>query len=160
MMSGGSALVFGGGRGIGLAVAEAFADSGLGVTVAARTPSEIASAVELLSAKGPAMGCAADVAEPEQVLAAVAGHVEKFGEIRAVINAAALQGPIGCVWDVCPDDWRRTVVVNLVGSFNICRAVLPVMRKQDSGTLIFFSGAAQLTPGLIFPLMARARPVF
>jgi 3-oxoacyl-[acyl-carrier protein] reductase len=139
-MPDGSMLIFGGGRGIGLAVAETFVNNGFGVTVAARTPGEIGAAVQILSAVGFAQGCLADVAEPGQVQDVVGAHIEKFGEIGAVINAAAIQGPIGYVWETDPHEWRKSVLVNLAGSFNVCRAVLPLMMKQNFGALIFFSG--------------------
>lgn len=135
-----NALIFGGGRGIGLAVAETLVNNGFGVTVAARTPGEIEAAVELLSAGGFVQGCLADVAELGQVQDVVGAHIEKFGDIGTVINAAAIQGPIGYVWEADPHEWQKSVLVNLVGSFNVCRAVLPPMMKQNFGTLIFFSG--------------------
>ena len=150
MMTSGSVLVFGGGRGIGLAVAESFVDNGFGVTIAARTSEQIDAAVKSLSKKGPVQGCVADVAEFGLVREVIDAHIRKFGEVNTVINAAALQGPIGCVWDTDPDEWQKTVLVNMVGSFHVCRAALPAMIKQNSGTLIFFSGGGA----------ANARPHF
>lgn len=135
-----SAIVFGGARGIGRAVAEAFVLDNFRVTVAARTGEQVEGAVEYLGAGRTARGFIADVAEFRRVREVIDAHVRWAGSPDAVVNTAAVQGPVGYLWQNEPEQWRSTVLTNLFGSFNVCRAALPVMREEGRGVLVLFSG--------------------
>lgn len=134
-----SVLIFGGTGGIGRVVAKAFATSGFGVTVAARRSSRLEGAVRALSPL-PVSGCIADIADCDQVAAARDFHLDRFQHLDVIVNAAAIQGPIGEVWENDPHHWQATVVTNLVGSFHVCRTALPSMLEAGRGTLILLSG--------------------
>ena len=135
-----SVLVFGGARGIGRAVANAFVVEGFGVTVVARTRKEIDATVSEFSVMGEVQGYQADVSVYREVEEAVESHLAKFEGFDVVVNAAAIQGPIGPLWKNDPNHWAKNVSINLIGSFNVCRAVVPEMIKAESGAIILFSG--------------------
>ena len=135
-----SALIFGGTRGIGRSVAEGFISHGFAVTIASRTIEKVEETVEDLSLKGLARGCGADVSVYSEVKEALDSHLSHFENLEVVINTAAVQGPMGLLWENDAEAWCKTVSTNLVGSFNICRLVLPFMLKSGQGTIILFSG--------------------
>ena len=145
-----SVLIFGGARGIGKAVARAFVSKGFCVTVAARTWEQVEETVRELFVKGEALGCWADVSVYREVEGAVESHLSRFEGLDVVVNAAAIQGPIGPLWENDPEDWARNISINLIGSFNICHAVIPAMKKARDGVIILFSGGGA----------AYARPSF
>jgi len=135
-----NALIFGGARGIGRIVAGAFVAKGFAVTIAARTGAQVAETVKRLSLQGDVLGCQGDVSIYSEVKETIDRHLSIFKCLDILINTAAVQGPIGLSWENDPMEWAQNISVNLVGSFNICRAVLPIMREKNRGILIFFSG--------------------
>ncbi len=145
-----SVLVFGGARGIGRVVAGAFVSDGFGVTVAARTGEEVEETVRGLSFKGKVLGHQANVSVYSEVKEVVNAHLSKFKRLDVMVNTAAIQGPIGPIWENDPDDWANNISINLIGSFNICHAVIPAMKKAGDGVIILFSGGGA----------AYARPYF
>ena len=120
------------------------AASGIGLAVAARCLAEGAT-VAALDRDGPALGRAvagltaggldrvtavqADVADPEQVQAAVATAGERLGRLTAVVNVAGIGGYTGDIGQTGLADWARTLAVNLSGTFHVCRAALPLLRE-------------------------------
>ena len=112
-MDRGSAIVFGGSRGIGRTIAEAFTCEGFTLTVVSRTPDELKEIVRSLAGKGDAYGAVADVSDYKTVNDAIEGHVREFGTLDVVINTAAMQGPIGMVWETDPQAWHKAIVTNL-----------------------------------------------
>ncbi|MCL5291265.1 MAG: SDR family oxidoreductase [Actinobacteria bacterium] len=152
ILSSNSALVVGGSQGIGRVVAEAFAGEGCALTIVARSAYELEKAAEAIRDK---RGVEVQVLEGDIALfknaeALVKKHLSAFGSLDVVVNTAAVQGPIGPLWENDPEEWASTVEINLIGSFNICRAVVPVMTKQKRGAVILFSGGGA----------AYARPYF
>jgi len=137
-----SVIIFGGSLGIGRSVAGFFVLRGYGVTIAARGESRVKKAEGELSLCGVARGSVADVSTYNDVKRVVASHLEKFGCLDCVINTTGLQGPIGAIWNNDPDLWREAILVNMVGSFNVCRAALPVMRDRGGAIILFSGGGA------------------
>jgi 3-oxoacyl-[acyl-carrier protein] reductase len=136
------AVVTGGAEGFGRAVAERFLRSGASVSLwdvnrdlATRTAGE-------LSALGPVHVAVADIAEPAQVEAAAAATLAEWSGIDILIANAGLTGPNAATWEYPIDDWRRVVDVNLAGTFLCCRAVVPVMLRQDYGRIVTISSVA------------------
>ena len=82
-----------------------------------------------------------DVTDLSQVDRLVDATVERFSTIDILVNNAGIGGPIGVLEDNDMDAWINTVQINLIGVYLCCRAVLPVMRRQSSGTIINLSGA-------------------
>ena len=135
-----NAVIFGGSRGIGEVVADFFVSSGFQVTLSARTATQLEKVVHNLSSRGEVQGCVADISVYSDVRNVIETHLSKYNNIDILVNAAALQEPIGPTWQNDPSSWRNTVIANLVGSFHVCHACLPVMINSGSGSIILFSG--------------------
>jgi len=89
---------------------------------------------------------AADVAQPEQVQAAVEEVLEAWGGIDVLVNNAGVQGPIGPAHHVPVADWIYAVQVNLVGCFLCTRLVLPGMIERGCGKIVNLSGGGAVSP--------------
>ncbi len=134
------AIVTGGGRGIGKAIAQGFAREGARVVVTARTADEIADvAHEIVLAGGEAIGVVCDVSDESNVQQMVDEAISQWGRIDILVNNAATNLPNIDVVDMDPDAWRRVVDVNLTGPFLCARAVLPKMIEQGSGSIVNIS---------------------
>jgi fengycin family lipopeptide synthetase B len=130
------AIVTGGGRGIGRAIAVLFAKNGAGVTIAARTMGQIQETVEEIAKQGGrAIGMPLDVTEEEEVNTFVERVLEKFGHIDILVNNAGIfeAGPIVAIES---ETWRRVIEVNLVGTFLCSKAVTPHLIEQKWGRII------------------------
>jgi NAD(P)-dependent dehydrogenase (short-subunit alcohol dehydrogenase family) len=141
------AVITGGGRGIGEAVALAFAGEGATVVLAARTASELAQVgAKVRAAGGIAMTVPTDVSSPADVSRLMQGTVDVYGRVDVLVNAAGIIGPVGPLWEADPEAWKRAVEVNLYGTFLCCRAVLPHMVERRRGKIINFSGGGAASP--------------
>lgn len=146
LLDGKAALITGAGRGIGRAIAEAFAAQGCAIAAAARTRTEVeAVATSIRDAGGKAIALACDVTDPEQVQNAVGEAHDSFGAIDILVNNAgvALFKPFH---ELNADEWQRTMDVNLNGAFHCTQAVLPGMMHRRSGRIINISSVAGVKP--------------
>src|SRR6266550_4537335 len=148
------------------------AASGIGLAVAARCLSE-GAAVAALDRDGPALGRAlagltvggrdrvtavqADVADPEQVRAAVATAGERLGRLTAVVNVAGIGGYTGDIGQTSLTDWAWTLAVNLSGIFHVCRAALPLLRAGGGGRIVTVSSQYGLVGGAGSPAYSAAK---
>ncbi len=136
------AIVTGAGRGIGRAIAVAFAREGALVVLAARSEAELADAARQAAEVGPEpLAVPTDVTDPAQVEALAASALERFGRIDVLVNNAGISGPMGPLQDNDIAGWVNTINVNLTGTFLVCRAVIPAMLQQGYGRIINLSGA-------------------
>ncbi|MEM8837011.1 MAG: oxidoreductase [Pseudomonadota bacterium] len=133
--------------GIGRALAKAVLDAGGRVAGTLRKP-EQAEAFEAL-APGRAIALIADVTDRAAVDTAVAKAVERFGRIDVVANNAGA-GTVGAVEETSEAEARALFELNFFGQFNVIHAVLPVLRRQQSGHILTFSAVGGFTgfPGL------------
>lgn len=146
-LNGKVALVTGGGRGIGAAIAEVLAAQGASVVVTARTLAaceEVAERIRGRGGKAKALAC--DVGEPEQVESLAAGTREAFGPVDLLINNAGVVQPIGLLADCAPEPWLANLRINLGGPFLAARAVLPEMLEKGAGTIVNISSGAAHRP--------------
>lgn len=146
-LTGRVAVVTGAGRGIGAAVAQAFAAAGAGVCLVARTSPELDDvAARIRAAGGTAIATPADVVDRSAVGAALRRCRDELGIPDVLVNAAGIYGPIGPLWDVDLDAWWRAQEVNVRGTVNCCAAVLPGMLDRGTGRIINFSGGGATSP--------------
>ena len=138
-LAGRVAIVTGAARGIGRAIAARFAASGARVAiwdadaVAARAAAaEIAGAIDL--------GC--DVTDPAAIAAALAATEARLGRPDILVNNAGISGPNHPLDEYPPDEWRRVIEIDLIGVFNCCRAVVPVMRRRNYGRIVNIASIA------------------
>jgi 3-oxoacyl-[acyl-carrier protein] reductase len=143
-LSGSTAFITGAGRGIGRAIAEAFARAGCAVALAARSTHELSRAVDTIrAAGGRAKALSCDVTDPAQVQTAVARTEAQLGPLNILVNNA------GCArfmpfMDLTLDHWRQTLDVNLMGTVHCTRAVLPAMMTRRHGRIINIASVAGL----------------
>lgn len=136
------ALVTGGGRGIGRAIAVELAASGHAIAVGARTPAEIAEVAEAITASGGvARPVRIDITDEASVREAVAEVVETLGCPTVVVNNAGLH-MAGRFESFTADDWMSLYRVNLVGAVNVIQEVLPLMRSAGSGRIVNIASTA------------------
>ncbi|MCW4029815.1 MAG: SDR family oxidoreductase [Candidatus Bathyarchaeota archaeon] len=141
------ALVTGGGRGIGQAVALAFAREGAQIVVASRTRSELNDTVNQIKTLGAeAASKEVDVSNPDSVNSLVDFAVDRFSKIDVLVNCAGMFGPIGPLFKNDVAKWIATINVNLIGTVLCCKSVLPFMIKQRSGKIINMSGGGAANP--------------
>jgi NAD(P)-dependent dehydrogenase (short-subunit alcohol dehydrogenase family) len=134
------AVITGGGRGIGRAIALKFAAEGAAVVVAARTVSEIESVVrEVRDAGGRAAAVAADVADEKQCENLIRAATAEFGRVDILVNNAGEYGPVKPIEEITPAEWDRVVAVHLRGAYLLTRMVLPPMYARGSGAILNIS---------------------
>jgi len=131
------AVVTGGGRGIGRAIAQTLAAADASVAVFARTDAEIRETVSTVrSAGGVADGWAVDITDARATEAAFERVNGRWGAIDLLVNNAAIGGPIGPCWESSPDEWWRTLDVNVRGSLVCTLAVVGGMIARRRGRII------------------------
>ncbi len=137
-----TALITGGGSGIGLAVARAFLDEGARVAIIGRDDAKLRQAAAALDG-GDRLACfAADVADESQVDGAVRLTTERFGAIHILVNNAGVNVKNRSFRLLSADDWRLMQRTNLDGAFYMTRAVFPQMLERRDGVIVFVSSVA------------------
>lgn len=140
LLKGQVAIVTGGGRGIGRAIALKFAAEGAAVFVTARSEDEIKQVVaEIQSAGGRAAAVSADVALEADCERIVRAAREAFGAVHILVNNAGIFGPVRPVEQVSSRDWDRVMAVNLRAPFLLAGLVLPEMYQRGSGVILNIS---------------------
>ena len=146
-------IVTGGSKGIGLAIARAFIDRGMQVTISARNAADLDKAARTLGA-GPStqlgagdrlLTVQADVRKAEDAQRLVDETARRFGGVDVLVNNAGI-GKFANVAAMSLDDWRQVIDTNLSGVFYCCRAAIPVMKAGGSGFIINISSLAGKNP--------------
>jgi len=128
----GVALVTGGGRGIGRAIAQRLAADGMRVAVAARTHHEVEEVARAIGG----VALVLDVTDREAVTSAVDLVEQELGPIDLLVNNAGALEAGGPAWERSPEEWWRVFEVNVLGSFLPMRAVLPRMIERRRGRVV------------------------
>jgi len=144
-LSGQVALITGGGRGIGRAIALRFVSEGAAVMLAAtkREPLE-ATAAEIRKAGGRAATAVVDVADEAAVKTVVAATLGELGRLDILVNNAGVGGPTLRVVDMERADWDRTLAVNVTGAFLCSKHAVPHMVARKSGRIVNITSIAGL----------------
>ncbi len=136
-LSGKSAIITGGSKGLGLAMAAGLASAGARVMLVNRNTEEGVRAAQQLSTDFgvKALSFGADITDGKQAEAMAKVALEAFGQIDILINSAGIniRGPID---EVTPDDFNKVMDVNVNGTWLCCRAVVPHMKERKSGKII------------------------
>jgi 3-hydroxybutyrate dehydrogenase len=142
MLNGKSALITGGGRGIGRAIALEFARNGARVAVAARTAEQVEQVAREIGADAVALVC--DVSDPESVARMFSQMRERFGDVDILVNNAGVAESATLV-NTTDELWHRHLAINLSGTFYCTRAALPAMLKKGWGRVINVASIAGKT---------------
>jgi NAD(P)-dependent dehydrogenase (short-subunit alcohol dehydrogenase family) len=145
MLAGQVALVTGSGLGIGRAFAHALADAGAAVAISARSAAQLSETAKSITAKGGrVLAIPADLSNRQAVIQLVETVEYQLGPIDLLVNNAGMGGPLGAMWELDPDEWRRNIEINLCHVWLCSRAVLPGMMARRSGRIINGSTLAAL----------------
>ncbi|WP_435005066.1 SDR family NAD(P)-dependent oxidoreductase [Tundrisphaera lichenicola] len=139
------AVVVGGARGLGHAIARAFLDEGADVAIVDRDPDAPEIAREFADdARGRALGLVADVTDFDAIRGVADDVSRAFARCDHVVFAAAVgSGKFGFpFWKLDPGDWDRVLRVNLVGAANVAHAFAPGLAEAQSGTILFIASVA------------------
>ncbi|WP_435365746.1 SDR family NAD(P)-dependent oxidoreductase [Haloarchaeobius sp. DYHT-AS-18] len=147
MVSGSTAIVTGGGRGIGRAICCALAAEGADVVIADIDREEMAETAALVEEEGVrGYPVQTDLRSFEDIEATVEEVLEEFGSIDILVNNAGIAGPTAECEAVEPEEWDQTMAVNLRGPFLMCRQVLPSMKEQGYGRIVNISSVTGKRP--------------
>jgi len=139
------ALITGGGRGIGRAVALRLANNQWDVAIASRSANELAETAGIAkAASGRMLSITADVASAEDVRSMVQRTEKELGPIDLLVNNAGVAGPLAPFWETDPRDWWRCQEVNVLGPMLCCREVVPGMMRRRSGRIVNLTSGAGL----------------
>jgi NAD(P)-dependent dehydrogenase (short-subunit alcohol dehydrogenase family) len=144
-LTGKCALVTGGTRGIGKAIAAALLDHGASVAICGRSDQSVDAATRDLASKGSVIGLRADLGNPGDVARLFRFVDEKFAKLDILINNAGV-GVFKSVADLSIEDWHRTIDLNLSGVFYCCREALARFLKTGGGYIIDISSLAGKNP--------------
>ena len=140
LLQGKVAVVTGGGRGIGRAIARRFAAEGAAVLIASRTEAELRSvANEIEQAGGKLPGCGAMFQAKPIARASSRPRRIVSGAVDILVNNAGDYGPVKPVEEISPEEWDRVIAVHLRGAFLLTRLVLPGMYQRKSGAIMNIS---------------------
>ena len=156
-LSGRTAIITGGSRGIGLAVAKGFASMGANVVVASRKADACdAAAASIVEAGGVALSVPTHVGDDEALAGLVAATVERFGGVDVVVNNAAnpLALPIG---SITPEAFEKSHQVNLRGPVFLVQHALPHLRASDHAAVLNVVTAGVFTHGAYVSLYVAAK---
>ncbi len=142
-LTGRTALVTGGSRGLGRAIAVALAHAGADVAVASRTPAGVESVLdEIRSAGRRAIAVEMDVSDVQQVEDGGTHVVDELGALDVLVNNAGGGAGLTPAEELSPTDFQRVIDVNLTGTFVACRAAFPAMRARGFGRIVNVSSQA------------------
>ncbi len=131
------ALVTGAGSGIAKATAKLFAKEGAKVAALGRTKDELETTVaEINNNNGEAIPLVADISNPEQMQQAIQAIIDKWGRLDVVFANAGINGVWASIEELTPEDWNKTINVNLTGTFLTVKYAVPYLKKQGGSVII------------------------
>jgi NAD(P)-dependent dehydrogenase (short-subunit alcohol dehydrogenase family) len=156
ILDGKTMLVSGVGSGLGRRIALAAAREGANLALVARNKDMLASVVQEITAdSGLAVSHVADISSEEQCQAAVDAVVARVDGLDALVNCAAMDSVFGGVEVTSPEDWQRTLEVNVLGSMRMIRSALDPLRTHGGSIVFIGSQTMYMAPGEV-PQIAYA----
>jgi len=144
-LTGKIAVITGGARGIGYAIAKQLLAGGARVAICALRQESVERAIATLGPKENVLGVAADVSNRDDVRRFVAAVVSTFGGIDILVNNAAIR-TYKPVMDLAPADWDRMLAVNLSGPYYCAHEVLPILKQRGGGDIVNISSLSSTSP--------------
>jgi NAD(P)-dependent dehydrogenase (short-subunit alcohol dehydrogenase family) len=143
-LAGKVAIVTGGSKGIGRAIAASLAEAGADVALCSRRAAEAAAAAASLagSGGGSVLGVQADVRREEDVRHLVDTAVHQFGGLDILIANAGVGGGFGPIDEIAPDDWHQVIDTNLTGVYHCCHLAVPELKQRGGGWIITIGSLA------------------
>jgi len=141
-IEGRTAVVTGGARGIGLAIARRLLVSGANVALWDADSAAVESATQGLSGHGQVQDVTVDLTDPDAVDAAASTTRKRFGSIDILVNNAGITGPNKTTWEYAPEEWQQVMAVNLYGVFLCCRVLVPGMIEGAYGRIVNIASIA------------------
>lgn len=137
ILEGKVALVTGAGAGLGKAAALKLAHAGAKVVALGRTGDELRKTVDSITAgKGQAIAVEADISRPEEMQAAVAQIEKEYKRLDIVFANAGINGVWAPIEDLKPDEWTKTLTINLTGTFLTLKYALPLLQRRGGSVII------------------------
>ena len=136
-----TAIVTGGTRGIGRAIATRLLAEGARVAVCGSRQKSVDDALELLTPKERVFGMVADVSKLEDVRRFFGAVIQRFGAVHILINNAGA-GIFRSVAELTPEEWASTIALNLTGAYYCCHEILPILSQVGGGDVINISSLA------------------
>jgi 3-oxoacyl-[acyl-carrier protein] reductase len=137
-----TAIVTGGARGIGFAIAQRLLQSGASVSLWDVDAAALTAAATELKALGTVHTAVVDVTSAESAEAAAASTAAALGKIDILVNNAGIAGSNAKTWETDPKEWQRVLSINLNGPFHCCRAVIPHLLKNGYGRIVNIASIA------------------
>jgi len=141
-LNGRTAIITGAGQGIGLTVAQRMLDSGASVSIWDRDEKLLTSLQAQYGASDKVQLLTADIGSLDSVEAATQSVIDRFGKIDILINNAAIVGPNANTWEYPPQAFMDVVHIGLVGTFFMCRTVVPHMIAGGYGRIVNIASIA------------------
>lgn len=141
-LEGRHAIVTGGARGIGLAIARRCLANGASVALWDVEAATLAEAAAQLAPLGTVVTSLVDVRDEDQIARATSQSQERFGRIDILVNNAGVLGPTVPAWEHTPAQWRHVLDINLTGAWLCCRALAPLMLAQRRGRIVNIASVA------------------
>lgn len=141
------AVITGGGRGIGRAIAQVFAREGAHLVLAARDVAALEETrARVVEYQRDVLVVPLDLRQEESVRALAEQALAHFGRVDILVNNSGIAGPTAPLWEVSPEQWRETLEVDLTGPYLCCHAFLPGMLKQRSGNILMIGSMTGKRP--------------
>ena len=141
-LKGRTAIVTGGARGIGLAIAQKLLAAGAAVALWDIDTAALAAAATALKTANRVQGAAVDVTDEKSIANALDALLRETGRIDILVNNAGITGGNAPLWQLAPDVWRRVIEVNLIAPYLVCRTVVPHMVAAGYGRIVNIASIA------------------
>jgi NAD(P)-dependent dehydrogenase (short-subunit alcohol dehydrogenase family) len=149
-LAGRNAIITGASQGLGFEIARHFLQAGANVAICARNAETLAEAKTALlphvTSNAQLLAVVTDISKPDEVEHLVQTTLKAFGRIDILVANAGVYGTKGPIDEIDWDDWSQAIDINLKGTVLQCRAVLPLMKKQQAGKIIILSGGGATKP--------------
>jgi 2-dehydro-3-deoxy-L-rhamnonate dehydrogenase (NAD+) len=136
------AVVTGGARGIGRAIADRLLRSGASCSLWDLDATAAGGAAKELAATGRVHTAQVDITNPDSVMAAAQATVREFGRVDILVNNAGIAGATKKTWELAPAEWQQVLQVNLFGVYLCCHALVPQMINRGYGRIVNIASIA------------------